>query len=96
MNKRIQFAILLALLLIGAAAVIMIQQRNRDLESLQNNDKRLPGNSMTEQAVDNAMSGRDPMDKQNLPDNTQPKANNIQGSDAMQGSVIYEGSAELK
>lgn len=97
MNRKIVAAIIAALVLVGGAAVYMINQRNKNLESAGTfENKRLPGNTQTEKAVDNALSGKKPMDGESLPDN-KAKPNDIQGSGSndMRGDVIIEDKSDL-
>ncbi len=55
--------------------------------SPQGDDKKLPGDSMTEKAIENAEVGKQRMNQEDLPTENKPKPNDIQGG------VILEGSA---
>lgn len=90
---------MLAAILVTLFYVSEIYQSNRksdQVEYLIDNpnmdDKKLPGDSMTERAVDNALSGKTPVDKQDLPEQQKPKSNDLQGGQ-LRSDVIIEGSA---
>lgn len=99
MSKQILAGIIAAVIIVGGVSAYLVT-KNRSKEVEQSNsmeDKKSPGDSMTERAVDNTINGKQPMDEEALPSNTKPKPNGIQGSDkAMQGGVIMEGPADLK
>ena len=93
MKKIVIISIVLALIIAGVAYAFSIYQntgKNDSIEYLI--DKRVPGDSMTEKAIENAQTGKPQMDQESLPAENKPKANDIQGG------VILEGSAndELK
>jgi hypothetical protein len=87
-------SIVIALVLLGLVAAYMINQRNQYQTTPTADNKKLPGDDMTQKAVDNASSGKTPMDGIPLPADNKPKANDIQGgSGEMRGDVINEGNA---
>lgn len=100
MNKRIVLAIIVAGILIGAAIAYEIHQSNKACEAPSGEikcltDKKLDGDSMTEHAVDNVMSGKKPLDGEDLPADNKPKANDLQGSGdssnkELKGGVIID------
>ena len=97
MNKnRVSVIILTLAVIIAILALYMTNQRYQNLDSQPVDQKHIPGDSMTERAVNNAMSGKQPMDGEALPTEEKPKSNNLQGEGAMQGGVILEGPADLK
>jgi hypothetical protein len=85
MNQKIVIGIIILILILVAILAFRQQTYSPD-------DKKINGDTMTEQAVDNVLSGRKPMEGQELP-NSKPKPNNIQGSESsMRGDVIIEGT----
>ncbi|HEX3099815.1 MAG TPA: hypothetical protein VHQ41_02470 [Patescibacteria group bacterium] len=90
MKKIVIISIIVAAIL--AAAVYAL--------SVHKDDKKLPGDSMTEKAIENVESGNPAMDGENLPANNKPKSNDLQGSGAaageLKGGVIIEGTTPLK
>lgn len=93
MKKIVIISIVLALVIAGAIYASSLYERDdRIYETIPADDKKLPGDSMTEKAIENAANGKQRMDEESLPKENKPKANDIQGG------VILEGSAnqELK
>lgn len=96
MNKNRAGVIILTLaVIIAILAIYVTHRRYQNFSSQPVDQKRIPGDSMTERAMNNAMSGKQPMDGEALPTDDKPKSNNLQGEGAMQGGVILEGSADL-
>lgn len=96
MKKTVIIIIILGLAIAGVIYAYMSYENNDSkalmIEAMPMDDKKIPGDSMTEKAIQNAQSGKPQMDQENLPANNKPKSNDIQGG------VILEGSAneELK
>lgn len=92
MNKKVIISIVVVLLILGVAIAYAMHQKKLESHA---DDIRLPGDFMTEKAIENAASGKQPMDGESLPTEDKPKPNNLQGEGAMQGGVIIEGPADL-
>lgn len=107
MRKFLIKIIVLAIIFIGALFIYEMRKNTDDCSEDPSlnyvtcspvvDDKKLPGDSMTEKAVENALQGKQKMDEESLPNNNAPKANNLQGGSGQNGEfqsgVILEGSA---
>lgn len=97
MKKIIFISLIIAAAIVALVYAYNVYQSTRRSKNIEQFiDKKSPGDSMTERAVNNAMSGKQPMDGEALPTEEKPKSNNLQGEGAMQGGVILEGPADLK
>ena len=90
MNNKLVIGIIIGLIVVGGAAAYMINQNRNEVESSKMmEDKKMTGDSMTEKAVDNAMNGEQRMD---VNDGTM-KSDTKMESDAMSGSELMSAQA---